>query len=409
MMLSRGTRTPLQTLVGGSAFSLTWHLRGLGAEASVFGLDAQGRLADDRYMVFYNQPTSPCAGVRLAAPDRFEVDVTRLPASLQRLVLVLSVEGPGVFHDVTAGSLVLSAPGHEARFDFTGQEFAQERALMLAEVYRKNDQWRVAIVAQGFNGGLDAVVRHFGGEVAEDTPPPPRVSLEKRVAAEAPHLVDLTKKVGVSLEKKGLGRLQARVGLVLDASASMRRQYKDGKVQALLDRLLPLALRFDSDGALDVWAFDDRQTPLPPVSLANCRDYIAQANGGWRAWVGGANDEPSVMRDVITHFKKDRSRLPVYILFVSDGGVHKNREIKDLITEASSLPLFWQFMGLGGRNYGVLERLDTMGGRTVDNCGFFAIDDLHDLDDEAFYDRLLQEFPLWLGAARQARIVQDEA
>ena len=38
-------------------------------------------------------------------------------------------------------------------------------------------------------------------------------------------------------------------------------------------------------------------------------------------------------------------------------------------------------MGLGGRNYGILEKLNTMSGRVVDNCGFFAIDDLRDLTE----------------------------
>ncbi|GEO80944.1 VWA domain-containing protein [Pararhodospirillum oryzae] len=407
MILSRGQRLPLETLVGASPFSLAWKVQGLGVDASVFGLDDQERLSDDRYMIFFNQPVSPCGGLRLEN-DRVEVSLARLPSSLKRLVLVLSVDGPGVFHDVTAGSLVIQAPGHESRFDFSGATFAQERALMLAEIYRKDGNWRIGLSAQGFNGGLDAVVRHFGGVVAEESrPDTSRVSLEKRVAAEAPHLVNLTKKVSVSLEKTGLASLRARVGLVLDATGSMRKQYKEGKIQALLDRLLPLALRFDDDGALDVWAFDDRQTRLPPMSLANCRDYVAHANGGWRAWVGGANDEPPIMRDVLDHYEKDPSRLPIYILFVSDGGVRKNREIKELITNSSSRPLFWQFMGLGGKNYGVLEQLDTLGQGGIDNCGFFAIDDLHDLSDEAFYDRLLQEFPLWLKVARKAGIVQD--
>ena len=46
-------------------------------------------------------------------------------------------------------------------------------------------------------------------------------------------------------------------------------------------------------------------------------------------------------------------------------------------------------MGPGGRHGGALEKLDTMNGRAVDNCGFFAIDDLHDLTGEQLYVRLL--------------------
>lgn len=76
----------------------------------------------------------------------------------------------------------------------------------------------------------------------------------------------------------------ARVGVVLDASRSMNRQYKSGRVQDLLDRVLPLALHFDDDGALDVWAFDDTPKRLAPATVHTIAGYIDTAGGGWRAW-----------------------------------------------------------------------------------------------------------------------------
>ena len=76
--------------------------------------------------------------------------------------------------------------------------------------------------------------------------------------------------------------LRARVGLVLDASGSMGRQYKSGRVQELLDRVLPLALHFDDDGSLDVWAFDTMPKPLDPALLDNIGDYINTVRGGWK-------------------------------------------------------------------------------------------------------------------------------
>ncbi|WP_281054765.1 VWA domain-containing protein [Thiorhodococcus drewsii] len=54
----------------------------------------------------------------------------------------------------------------------------------------------------------------------------------------------------------------------------------------------------------------------------------------------------------------------------------------------------------------MLEHLDTLDGRTVDNCGFFAIDDLHSLTEEQLYDRMLQEFPDWLRDARAKGIIR---
>ncbi|WP_240758355.1 VWA domain-containing protein [Lysinibacillus sp. SGAir0095] len=63
--------------------------------------------------------------------------------------------------------------------------------------------------------------------------------------------------------------------------------------------------------------------------------------------------------------------------------------------------IFWQFVGIGNAKYGVLERLDTLSGRVVDNANFFALDDLDKVSDEELYNRVFKEFPLWLREARR--------
>lgn len=74
--------------------------------------------------------------------------------------------------------------------------------------------------------------------------------------------------------------------------------------------------------------------------------------------------------------------------------------------EASIYPIFWQFMGVGGSNYSILEKLDNMDGRVVDNANFFAIDDFDRVPDDELYERLLNEFPTWLKEARAKKIIR---
>lgn len=76
-----------------------------------------------------------------------------------------------------------------------------------------------------------------------------------------------------------------------------------------------------------------------------------------------------------------------------------------LITESSTKNLFWQFVGLGQANYGILEKLDDMTGRFIDNADFFALDDISKISDEELYDRLLTEFPGWIKEARAKGIL----
>lgn len=60
-----------------------------------------------------------------------------------------------------------------AAYVFTGAGYQQEKALILCEVYRKDGIWRFSVVDSGFNGGLSALLAHFGGEEVKPDPPTP--------------------------------------------------------------------------------------------------------------------------------------------------------------------------------------------------------------------------------------------
>ncbi|MCO1657993.1 VWA domain-containing protein [Pseudonocardia humida] len=85
--------------------------------------------------------------------------------------------------------------------------------------------------------------------------------------------------------------------------------------------------------------------------------------------------------------------------------MRRNREIEQELRAAAAEPVFWQFVGLGTAKFGVLERFDTLPGRTVDNVGFFAVPDIEAVPDAELYDRLLAEFPRWATAARELGIL----
>jgi hypothetical protein len=91
---------------------------------------------------------------------------------------------------------------------------------------------------------------------------------------------------------------------------------------------------------------------------------------------------------------------PLLVIFMTDGGFAPSKDIARIITNAAHKPIFWQFVGIGNSNFGMLRNLDTLPNRVVDNAGFFAVNDLAKISDEELYDRLLSEFPAWLKAAR---------
>lgn len=148
---------------------------GLTFDISCFGLDANEQLSDDRYFIFFNQPKSPEESIQLLGAqsgdtESFRVTLDRVPANIHKLSFTATIDGAGQMSQIGPGYIRIVAGGEEVvRYPFTGAEFSTERAVMLGDFYLK-DVWRFAAIGQGFDGGLDALLKNFGGEVAEEQP-----------------------------------------------------------------------------------------------------------------------------------------------------------------------------------------------------------------------------------------------
>ena len=368
-----------------------------------FGVDGNGKLSDDRYMIFYNQKLSPNGEISVEdIPDgaRYTLKLSAVPDFINRLVFTVSIDGNKTMGEMNSlETKVYQSGAKDIEMTLGGNDFSNEKAVIVMEIYRK-DVWRIGCVASGFDGGLSALLKYFGGEEVVSDPvqepvaaEPVKVSLEKKME-KAPDLVSLVKPLVFELKKKNLETTVARVGLVLDISGSMVPRFKNGTVQSIVNKTLPLAVQFDDDGELDFWFYGTTARKMDSVNLKN---YTTAVPEDWKHLMldlGGRNNEPIVMRMVVDEYKD--TKIPAYVLFITDGGVNQKKEIQNIITEASHLPIFWQFVGVGGKNYGILEKLDTMTGRYVDNAGFFALDDFKKVSNEELYARLLEEFPSWL-------------
>ncbi|MBQ8904818.1 MAG: VWA domain-containing protein [Ruminococcus sp.] len=447
MNISRGTRLRLtDSFRVSEPMNLRISVDGTAEyDISCFGVDQNDKLSDDRYMVFYNQTASPDREITMhadAVKTVFTMSLDALPMTITKLVFTISIDGTETMSSLRSCVIAVEQAGAEPIcLPLTGADFSSERAIVAVEIYRK-DVWRLCAVASGFNGGLSDLLKAYGGEEADAAPAPmpapasaptpaPRtsgmdmiqpitppvledlgapaptpvganptgkkISLEKKLSAE-PKLISLAKPIQIVLEKKKLNDTTARVALVLDMSGSMMQRYKDGTVQSIVKKMLPLAVQFDNDGSLDFWLYGSLPRRMPAVTMKNFEFAVPMPFEQTMFDLGYGNNEPDVMRQVIDEYRN--SDLPAYVIFITDGDIKLERDIKNLLTDSSRLPIFWQFVGVGGKNYGVLQRLDAMQGRYVDNAGFFALDDFQRVPNDTLYDRLLSQFPQWLNTIR---------
>jgi len=201
-----------------------------------------------------------------------------------------------------------------------------------------------------------------------------------------------------------------RIVLCADVSGSMFDMYRNGRVQRVVDKFFTFAAALSEAPQMDFWAFGAKSRQLEPVTLDNVRDYTFAVSGGFERWMSMLNyqynNEPEAMRDIMMIY--GARQTPTMVLFLTDGRLSSDWEIEEILIKTSRFPLFWQFVGLHGEEYGVLNHLDAIDGRYTQNAAFFQTADIDDLSDAALYSRLLASLDAWLDELAFKRMLYND-
>lgn len=204
-------------------------------------------------------------------------------------------------------------------------------------------------------------------------------------------LIDMSKPGKIDMIKHG-----AQVGFVEDYSGSMISLFRNGAVQRVITRLLPIALKFDDNGELESWLFSNGSEKLTPVTASNYSNYVKEVMLRANMRMGGTEYAP-VLRDVVKFYKNRVSTMPAFIIFITDGDNWDEHETDAVVRELSNYNVFVQFVGIGtDSNFNYLRKLDNLSGRKHDNTGFIAVADMDKLTDEQLYTELLRQYNDWL-------------
>lgn len=201
------------------------------ADVSAYVLDANGKVRGDADMIFFNQPGSPDGSVTLSGRD-FAINLSKVAPAVDRIA-ICAVPEKGDVGDL--GGLSIVAPDAFAfHLDTAGMT---EAAIIIGEFYRRGVEWKFRAVAQGFNGGLGPLSRHFGVDVAEE----PGAGAEPEQQQNAPVPKEPAQQPVVSLKK-----------VTLEKAGKVSLRKGGGAIRALLSWK---GRGHDGDGDLDLYCF----------------------------------------------------------------------------------------------------------------------------------------------------------
>ncbi len=150
-------------------------------DASAILLDAGGKVTGDRDFVFFNNLTSSDGSVRHLGDnltgvgegddEQIAVDLTAVPAGVQRIVFPVSIHDAATraqsFGQVNRAFIrVVDQSGRQelARYDLT-EDASAETAMVFGELYRNGSEWKFRAVGQGWSSGLKGLAQDFGVNV----------------------------------------------------------------------------------------------------------------------------------------------------------------------------------------------------------------------------------------------------
>jgi len=153
-------------------------MSGIEIDAAAFMLQGDGKCRGDEDFIFYGNPSGRSGSIMIetaGASDKaqLKVNLKAIPSDIERIAFTLTLyEGPKRGHNfgqVPGSYIRVASTGNEELIRFNmGRDFSTETAIVVAELYRHNGEWKFNPVAMGYQGGLAALCGGFGIMVADE-------------------------------------------------------------------------------------------------------------------------------------------------------------------------------------------------------------------------------------------------
>lgn len=204
------------------------------ADLSALLVSDTGKVRSDADFVFFNQPTGPGVQLQPSAngqPANLAITLDAIPTDIARIRAVITLDNTNATFGQCAPPIArISDTAGNKLYEYRIDGLSSESIVIATEVYRRQDNWKVRAVGQGYAGGFAALVTDHGVNVDDApaptaaTPPPPAhppatppTPGSSEVSLVKGRTVNLTKGQRVSLRKDGgIALTHIRMGLGWD-------------------------------------------------------------------------------------------------------------------------------------------------------------------------------------------------
>lgn len=148
-------------------------------DASVFMVDANAKTKEKDF-IFYENTKSTCGGIIIkgdhntclkdAYDESIQLDLNLIPMHIQKLAFTITIyeakERLQNFGQVSEGYFrIIASDSKEEILNYKFNEnLSIETAMVVAEIYRYKNEWKINCIGSGFRGGLEALCDNYGIE-----------------------------------------------------------------------------------------------------------------------------------------------------------------------------------------------------------------------------------------------------
>ncbi|MEG4248784.1 TerD family protein [Microcoleus sp. Pol10D4] len=186
--LTKGQRVSLEKVSPGLSevfIGLRWDVKATDTgsdfdlDSSLFLLGANEKLISDNHFIFYNNLTSPdpdksvqhmgdnLTGAGEGDDEVIKINLKKVPNDVQKILVTVTIheaqqrrQNFGQVQNAFVRIVNAQTQQEAVRYDLV-EDYSIETALIMAELYRKDGEWRLNAVGAGYQGGLQALLDRY--------------------------------------------------------------------------------------------------------------------------------------------------------------------------------------------------------------------------------------------------------